>query len=98
MSEMKAKRRIHKFNFDQDTMQSGDAVHVGLVDKAANMTEVVTMKASEYTTSQITREKYNDDGSMEMDTDIVSVIDYGEDMVKVTNETVSIREQYIRVR
>ena len=95
---MEAKRRIHKFNFDQDTMQSGDAVHVGLVDKAANMTEVVTMKAAEYTTSSLTREKYNDDGSYECDEDTISVIDYGEDMVRVTNETVSIREQYIRVR
>lgn len=37
----KAKRRIHEFNF------KGDGCHVALVDKAANLQEVLTMKAAE---------------------------------------------------
>ena len=36
-----AKRKIHKFDF------SNDEAHVALVDKAANMQEVLVMKAAE---------------------------------------------------
>lgn len=41
----KAKRRIHKFNFE-DNMKSGDKAHVALVDSAANLQEVLVMKNS----------------------------------------------------
>lgn len=44
-----AVRRIHKFNFE-DNMKSGKKAHVALVDQAANLTEVLVMKAQDEVT------------------------------------------------
>lgn len=59
---MEAKRRIHRFLFDRETMKDGTPVHVALVDKAANMTEVMALKAYETPDEVIPEETHKSDG------------------------------------
>lgn len=95
---IKAKRRIHRFNFDQEKMQSGALTHVALVDAAANLTEALTLKASSTTTSTLTNTSYRDDGSYSREENTVEVNDWGEDMVLVTNRYYVVKEDYVKIR
>tara|TARA_Y100001956_G_C4049219_1_gene154209 strand:+ start:166 stop:453 length:288 start_codon:yes stop_codon:yes gene_type:complete len=88
---MKAKRRIHGFNFSQETMQNGAKTHVALVDKAANCTEALVMK-SKYVTQSTEVEEFHDDGSYTRDSDTVYARDYGDGVVYVTNTQVRVTE------
>ena len=87
-------KRIHKFNFDQETMASGAKTHVALVDKAANMTEALVMK-SRYTTQTTEIEEYGDNGEYSRDEHRVMVNDYGGDEVLITEKRISITESYV---
>lgn len=93
---MKAKRRIHKFNFDHPTMKSGEKTHVALVDQAANMTEALVMK-SKYITQTTEVEEYNDDGSYSSERDTVRISDYGDGEVRIYTESTQASTQYVKV-
>lgn len=96
---MEAKRRIHKFNFDKPFMQSGAKTHVALVDKAANLTEVLVMKAkSSYETVTHTSETYDDNGDFERVEVSTSVSDYGGEYVTVTDRVYHVKEERIKIR
>lgn len=95
---MEAKRRIHKFKFDEPTMLSGDATHVALVDKAANMTEVLVMKSKHMTQTTTTTEYDDETGAETYAEDSTSVHDYGGENVRVVNRKVRVTEQYVKVR
>jgi SepF-like predicted cell division protein (DUF552 family) len=94
---MTAKRRIHKFNFDEPFMGSGAKTHVALVDKAANLTEALVLKAETYTTNTLEVQSFDDDGSSSFLKNEVRVTDFGGDEVRVTNEQVLITSQYVKV-
>lgn len=89
--ERVAKRRIHKFNFDQEKMVSGSLTHVALVDHAANLTEALVMKST-YITQTTSVEDYDEDGSRSSSSsDTTRMTHYeGDDYVTVTQETVNI--------
>jgi hypothetical protein len=74
---MKAKRRIHKFDFESPTMASGTKTHVSLVDKAANLTEALVMKST-YIGQETEVEKSSENE------------EYSCDTVRVTDETVRV--------
>lgn len=95
---MEAKRRIERFNFDKPFMQSGAKTHVALVDKAANLTEVLVMKANTYET--ITHEKIirDDDGTYERIEVSTNVSDYGGEYVTVTDRVYHVKEELVKVR
>lgn len=95
---MQAKRRIHKFNFDQTKMLNGDLTHVALVDSAANLTEALTMKATVIETDQRTKETYGDNGSYEYKTDSITIHDYGEDEILVETNSKTFSSFYVQVR
>lgn len=97
---MQAKRRIHKFNFDQPFMNSGAKTHVALVDKAANLTEALVMKAKHITTESSTeQDTYDTDtGESTYSKDSISIRDYGEDVVYVTDRKVAVTNYTIKVR
>lgn len=88
---MKAKRRIHKFDFEAEKMASGAKTHVALVDKAANMTEALVMKST-YTRQSVEVENFEDDGTYSRDEYTVNTADYGGDVVHVTERTVRVIE------
>ncbi len=89
---MEAKRRIHKFDFEAEKMASGAKTHVALVDKAANLTEALVMKASTYVSIKTEVEEYDDEGGYSCDTDVIRIRDHGGDTIYVTEERVSIVE------
>jgi len=94
---MTAKRRIHKFNFDQPFMGSGAKTHVALVDKAANLTEALVMKAK-YTTQTTTVEEDDwETGTSTFAKDELRITDYGDGEVRVTNEQIRISSQNVKV-
>lgn len=96
---MKAKRRIHEFRFDQPFMQSGAKTHVALVDSAANLTEVLVMKAKEvYTETSQSVSTYDDDGTYERINARTSTRDYGGEYVYITDEIIHVVEQQVKVR
>ncbi len=86
-----AKRRIHKFDF-MNPMASGTVCHVALVDKAANLTEALVMKASTYVSLKTEVEEYDDEGGYSCDTDVIRIRDHGGDTIYVTEERVRIVE------
>lgn len=86
-----AKRRIHSFDFQSETMPSGAKTHVALVDKAANLTEALVMKSTYITTSSEI-ESYGDDGGYSCDRHVTRVRDHGGDTIYVTEEVVSVIE------
>lgn len=98
--KMEAKRRIHKFNFDQPFMQSGAKTHVALVDKAANLTEALVMKAKHTTVETETeiREYDTDTGVETFSKDSTEVRDYGEDTVYITDRQVRVTNYQVKVR
>lgn len=51
------KRRIHKFNFE-DNMKSGAKSHVSLVDSAANLQEVLVMKNQKEVTVELSMKNF----------------------------------------
>ncbi len=89
---MEAQRRIHKFDFEAETMANGAKTHVALVDKAANLTEALVMKASTYVTEKREVEQHDDDGNYSCDTEIIRIRDHGGEQVYVTEERVSVVE------
>jgi len=96
---MKAKRRIHKFNFDQETMKSGNKTHVALVDKAANLTEALILKASTKISSRTEEsEEYDDNGNYETERDSVRVIDDGSSEVRIIKDYSKHSSFYVRIR
>lgn len=97
---MEAKRRIHKFNFDQPFMKSGAKTHVALVDKAANLTEVLVMKAKEvYTnTSHSVRTEDYETGESERVDISQNVRDYGGEYVYITDSVVHVVDTRVKVR
>lgn len=95
---MEAKRKIHKFNFDEPSMVSGAKTHVALVDKAANMTEVLTMKSSTYVENTQEVRTYNDDGSTTYSRDSQELADHGGEYIHITDRKVRVIEQMVKVR
>lgn len=95
---MKAKRRIHKFNFDQETMKSGAKTHVALVDQAANLTEALVMKAQTITTRTQEVEEWDDKGNWHEQKDQVRIIDNGASEVRVIEEFYDIKAYDVRIR
>lgn len=96
---MEAKRRIHKFNFNQPFMQSGAKTHVALVDKAANLTEVLVMKAKTTSTTEMSEVRtYDEDGTSERLTVTKDTRDYGDEYVYVTESVVHIVDKIVKVR
>lgn len=97
---MEAKRKIHKFNFDEPFMQSGAKTHVALVDKAANLTEALVLKAKHITTETetIVNEYDTDTGVESFSKDSIEVRDYGDDYVHVTDRKIRITNYSIKVR
>ncbi len=97
---MKAKRRIHKFNFDEPTMKSGAKTHVALVDSAANLTEVLVMKSKSTHVEQTTEvtEYDHETGTSEYARDSLSMDDYGGEFVHVTDRKVRVTDYRIKVR
>lgn len=91
---MKAKRRIHKFDFKSETMASGAKTHVALVDKAANMTEAVVLKST-YVRQTTEVENYDEDGGYTRDEHSVNIADHGGDMVYITDRTVRVVESAV---
>ncbi len=97
---MEAKRRIHKFNFDQPFMQSGAKTHVALVDKAANLTEALVLKAK-HTTVETETEVHEYDtetGTSTFSKDSTEVRDYGDDVVYVTDRQIRVTDYQVKVR
>lgn len=94
---MEAKRKIHKFNFDEPTMMSGAKTHVALVDKAANLTTVLTMKSKVVRNSQ-TVDEYSEDGTSIHTSDTQTIRDHDGEYLYVTDEKVRIVETMIKIR
>ncbi len=87
---MKAKRRIHQFDFISENMPSGSKTHVALVDKAANMTEALVLK-SKFTTQTSTVSEYDEEsGKSSYNKKEVTISDYGDNLVFIEEETVSV--------
>lgn len=97
---MQPKRRIHRFNFNQPFMQSGAKTHVALVDKAANLTEVLVMKAKEVSTTDVSEVRtYDDsDGTFERLTVTKDTRDYGGEFVYITESLVHVVDKIVKVR
>lgn len=97
---MEAKRRIHKFNFNKPFMQSGAKTHVALVDKAANLTEVLVMKAKTVSFTDTTEVSTYDesDGTSERLTVTKDTRDYGGEFVYVTESLVHVVDKIVKVR
>ncbi len=97
---MEAKRRIHKFNFDEPFMKSGAKTHVALVDKAANLTEALVLKAKHTSVETETeiREYDTETGEEKFSKDSVEVRDYGDDVVYVTDRKVRVTNYTVKVR
>lgn len=93
---MKAKRRIHKFNFDQEKMGSGKLTHVALVDSAANLTQALVMKSKTVSTTH-REEEWTEDGYTES-CDTVRVHDEGREKVRVVTESSQYSSFYVKVR
>lgn len=94
---MKAKRRIHKFNFDQEKMLNGNLTHVALVDSAANMTEALVMKSKTTSTTQST-EEWDEDGNYSETRDTIRIYDDGQETVRVTTDSTQYSSFYVKVR
>lgn len=94
---VKAKRRVHKFMFDKETMKSGDPVHIALVTSGANMTEVMTLKAYDSVTTTTQRESHSDDQVWESDTERTSVYTFDGEIYHITDESHAIKEYSVRI-
>jgi len=91
---MKAKRRIHNFDFKADTMKSGAKTHVALVDKAANLTEALVLKST-YTRQVVEVENYDEEGNYSSEMHSINTSDYGGDVIHVVDRTVRVVESAV---
>lgn len=86
---MDKKMRITKFDFKTPFLSNGQHTHLALVDEGANLKEVLVLKSKSTKTTKEQTE-YNDDGSSKYQKQSVSVRDYGDDIVYVTEEVYQI--------
>lgn len=87
---MEAKRRIHRFNFDQPLMKSGTKTHVALVDKAANLTEALIIKSYATVTHSIEAESYDsEEGVSEFSRDTITTSSYDDSPDRIFVKTTS---------